>query len=62
MQRLDAGDKRGRRKNPFGAACRTYEAIIELMEAQLKCEMMRCKAAEAETAAARAEVRWGELE
>ena len=62
MQRLDAGDKRGRRTNLFGAARRTYEAIIELNEAQLKCARYRCVAAEAETAAARAELRCSELE
>ena len=57
MKRLDAGDKRNRRKNPFRAACRTYETIIELLEAKLKCEQYLHRAAEAEAAAARAEVR-----
>ena len=38
MKRLEAGDKRNRRKSGFRAACRTYEAVIELLEAQRKCE------------------------
>ena len=61
MQRLDNGDKLKRRKSPFRAACRTYEAIIDLNEAQLKCAWTRCKAAEAERDAARAELRLDEL-
>ena len=44
------------------AACRTYEAIIDLNMAQLECAWMRCKAAEAERDAARAEMRLSELE
>ena len=52
MQRLDNGDKLKRRKSPFRAACRTYEAIIDLNEAQLKCAWARCEAAEAERHAA----------
>ena len=57
MKRLDAGDKRNRRKSSFRAACRTYEAIIELLEAKLKCERIGRMTAEAETAAANAEIR-----
>ena len=62
MNRLDAGDKLKRRKNLFGAARRTYEAIIEYMEAQLKCARAKRSAAEAETAEVRAEMRLLELE
>ena len=61
MQRLDNGDKLKRRKSPFRAACRTYEAIIDLNEAQLKCAWARCEAAEAERDAAQAELRLNEL-
>ena len=59
--RLAAGDKLKRRKNTFGAARRGYEAIIELLEVKHQCEWYRCCAAEAETAAARAEIRLLEL-
>ena len=62
MKRLDAGDKRGRRKSSFGAARRTYEAIIELLQAEHKCESSKCRAAEAELTAAKAEIRLMELE
>ena len=61
MLRLENGDKR-KRKSSFGAARRTYEAIIALNEAQLKCAWMKCEAAEAERDAARAELRVTELE
>ena len=61
MKRLDAGDKLKRRKNLFGAARRTYEAIIEYNEAQLKCAWAKRSAAEAETAELRAEMRLMEL-
>ena len=61
MARLEAGDKRNRRKSTFRAAKRTYEAMIELLQAQHKCAWMRAAAAEAETAAAKAELRWVEL-
>ena len=61
MKRLDAGDKLKRRKNLFGAARRTYEAIIEYNEAQLKCAWFKRWAAEAETAELRAEMRLMEL-
>ena len=62
MKRLDAGDKLKRRKNAFGAARRTYEAIIELMQAQHTCVRYQCCAAEAERDAVRAEMRVMELE
>ena len=62
MRRLDNGDKLKRRKSPMRAACRTYEAIIDLNMAQLKCAWMRCKAAEAERDEATAELRLNELE
>ena len=62
MKRLEAGDKRSRRKSSIGAACRTYEAIIEVLEAKLLCESIGRRAAEAETAAARAEIRLWQLE
>ena len=62
MKRLEAGDKRNRRKAGFRAACRTYEAVIELLEAQHKCEWSKCRAAETETAAANAKIRLLELE
>ena len=42
MKRLEAGDKRNRRKSGFRAACRTYEAVIELLEAQYKCARIVC--------------------
>ena len=61
MQRLEAGDKRNRRKNALGAAFRSYEAVIELLQAQHKCEWVCRQAAEAETAASRAELRLIEL-
>ena len=60
-QRLDNGDKRKRRKNALGAAFRRYEALVELLQAQHKCEWMCRHAAEAETAAAQAELRLMEL-
>ena len=41
---------------------KTYEAIIELLEAKLKCERIGRMAAEAETAAANAEIRVWKLE
>ena len=56
MKRLEAGDKRNRRKSGFRAACRTYEAVIELLQAQYKCENSMRIAAEAETAAANAKI------
>ena len=56
MKRLEAGDKRNRRKSGFRAACRTYEAVIELLEAQYKCENSMRIAAETETAAANAKI------
>ena len=62
MMRLDAGDKLKRRKNPFGAAIRSYEAVIELMQAEQKCVWYQCRAAEAERDAVRAEMRVMELE
>ena len=62
IKRLDAGDKRDRRKSSFRAACRSYEAVIALLEAQHKCEWSKCRAAEAETAAANAKIRLLELE
>jgi hypothetical protein len=61
MRRLEAGDKRKRRKKTFGAAKRTYEAIIGLLQAQHRFEWYRCRAAEAETAEARAEICLREL-
>ena len=62
MRRLDAGDKLKRRKKTFGAALRTYEAIIELLQAQHKAAWYCSRAAEAERDAARAELRLIELE
>jgi hypothetical protein len=62
MRRLDAGDKLKRRKKTFGAARRTYEAIIELLQAQHKAAWYCSRAAEAERDAARAELRLIELE
>ena len=62
MRRLDNGDKRKKRKSQMRAACRTYEAIIELQNARLYCMMARCRAAESERDAARAEMRVIELE
>ena len=61
MQRLHAGDKRQRRKRELGAAFRRYEALVELLQVQHKCEWTCCRAAEAETAAARTELRLMEL-
>ena len=61
MRRLDNGDKLGRRKNTFGAAKRTYEAIIWLQHEQLACARAMCEAAEAERDAAKAELRLSEL-
>ena len=58
---MDNGDKLKRRKNPFRAATRTYEAIIELLSAQHACAQAKCLAAEAERDAAKAEMRLGEL-
>ena len=57
MRRVEAGDRRNRRKVAFGASKRIYEAIIELCYAQLKCAWSARSAAEAETACARAELR-----
>lgn len=62
MRRLEAGDKLGRRKKPFGAARRSYEALVELLQVQHKSVWMQCRAAEAERDAARAEMRVMELE
>ena len=59
MKRLDNGEKRNRRKGgegDFKAAFRTYEAIIASWESYYKSEFFQRKAAEAETAAAKAEV------
>ena len=50
MKRLDNGDKRKRRKFQFRAACRTYEAIIELNTVQLKTLCAEKALAKAETA------------
>ena len=61
-KRLEAGDKLKRRKNLFGAARRSYEAIIERDQALLKREWYCRRAAEAERDAARAEMRVMELE
>jgi hypothetical protein len=61
MRRLDNGDKLKRRKSNFGAAKRTYEAIIWLQHEQLACARARCEAAEAERDAAKAELRLEEL-
>ena len=61
MRRLDNGDKLKRRKNPMGAACRTYEAIIDLQLAQLVSANARCAAAEAERDAKGAELRLNAL-
>ena len=41
---LDNGDKLKRRKTTFGAAKRTYEAIIWLQHEQLVCARAKCKA------------------
>ena len=41
MKRLDNGDKLKRRKTGFGAAKRTYEAIIWLQHEQLACAQAR---------------------
>ena len=62
MRRLAAGDKLKRRKRLFGAARRTYEAIIEWNQVMHKCEWVRCRAAGAETDAAKAQIRVLELE
>ena len=62
MRRLENGDKLKRRKTGFGAAKRTYEAIIWLQHEQLVCARARCAAAEAERDAAKAEMRLNELE
>ena len=62
MRQLDAGDKLKRRKKTFGAARRTYEAIIALLQTQHKAEWHRCRAAEAERDAAQADLRLCELE
>ena len=61
LKRLDNGDKLKRRKTGFGAAKRTYEAIIWLQHEQLACVRARCEAAEAERDAAKAELRLEEL-
>ena len=61
MRRLDNGDKLKRRKTGFGAAKRTYEAIIWLQHEQLLCAKAKCDAAEAERDAAKAELRLEEL-
>ena len=60
-KRLEAGDKLKRRKKTLGAARRSYEAIIALSQAQHVCQWYRCRAAEAERDAARAEMRVMEL-
>jgi hypothetical protein len=56
------GDKLKRRKKTFGAARRTYEAIIELKTVQYDALIARCAAAEAETDACKAELRVEQLE
>ena len=61
IRRLENGDKLKRRKTGFGAAKRTYEAIIWLQYEKLACAQARCKAAEAERDAAKAEMHFGEL-
>ena len=60
-RRLENGDKR-KRKSTFGAARRSYEAIIARNEAQYMCAVARCDAAEAERDAAMAEVKLAELQ
>lgn len=60
IKRLDAGDKRNRRQGVTGgikAVFRRYEAEISLLQAQHKSEWYQRKAAEAETAAAKAEAK-----
>ena len=61
MRRLDNGDKLKRRKTGFGAAKRTYEAIIWLQHEQLVCARAKCVAAEAERDASKAELHLNEL-
>ena len=61
-KRLEAGDKLKRRKKLFGAARRSYEAIIDRDQALLKREWYGRRAAKAERDAARAEVRVMELQ
>jgi hypothetical protein len=66
MRRLDNGDKLKRRKTlvvwyTFGAAKRTYEAIIWLRHEQLVCARAKCTAAEAERDASKAELHLNEL-
>ena len=65
MRRLDNGDKLKRRKTlvvwyTFGAAKRTYEAIIWLRHEQLVCARAKCTAAEAERDASKAELHLNE--
>ena len=60
MRRLDNGDKLGRRKT-WGAARRTYETIIDVLSVQWQCAEARCRAAEAERDAQKAEMRVNEL-
>jgi hypothetical protein len=62
MRRLQAGDKLKRRKKTFGAARRTYEAIIDLQTVQYDALIARCAAAEAETDACKAQLRVEQLE
>jgi ribose 1,5-bisphosphokinase PhnN len=61
QKRLDNGDKLKRRKTGFGAAKRSYEAIIWLQHEQIACARARCEAAEAERDAAKAELRLEEI-
>ena len=60
-RRLENGDKR-KRKSIFGAARRSYEAIIVRDQAQYLCAVARCAAAEAERDAAMAELKLEQLE
>mmetsp|Transcript_12875 Transcript_12875/g.29365 ORF Transcript_12875/g.29365 Transcript_12875/m.29365 type:complete len:111 (-) Transcript_12875:56-388(-) len=43
MRRLEAGDKRKRRKKTFGGVKRTHEAIIGLLQVQHRVEWYRCR-------------------
>ena len=59
MERLDNGAKRNRRQGSdgdFKAVFRRYEAIIASLQAKQESQFFQLKAAEAETAAAKAEV------
>ena len=62
MRRLDSGDKGGRRKKTFNAACRRYETIIDNLQAQDKSKFFACHAAQAQADAFACQIRELRLE